>query len=145
MSLISKYQHPANMMDRLFNGMFDEPFLPAFSGAKAFSQPRVNIKENDTNFELEVAAPGLVREDFTVDVQDNQLTVKAEQRVESEVKEEKYMRKEFGYTSFQRHFQLPENVHVEAINAKYENGVLTVFLPKQEVEAKKAPKQIDIN
>ncbi|MEM1324982.1 MAG: Hsp20/alpha crystallin family protein [Bacteroidota bacterium] len=145
MSLISKHQYPVNMMDRLFNGMFDESFFPTISGAKTFGQPRVNIKENDTRFELELAAPGLYKEDFAVDVQDNNLTVKAERKVEEEVKADNYMRKEFGYTSFQRNFQLPENVKVEAIEAKYENGVLSVILPKQEAGVDKAPKSIDIH
>lgn len=143
MSLISKYQRPTSVMDRFFNGMFNDPFFTTFETVNALSQPRVNIKENDTNFELELAAPGLHREDFTVDVHENNLTVKMERKVEEEATEEKYMRKEFSYTSFSRQFNLPKNVDVKAINAKYENGVLHIELPKMEV-GENAPKLIDI-
>ena len=107
------------------------------------SHPSVNVVESGDAFRLEIAAPGLEKGDFKINVEKNQLTVSVqkEQKTE-EVKEEKYVRKEFSYHSFKRSFQLPENVSADAIQAGYENGVLTVKLPK--VEVKETVKTISI-
>lgn len=145
MSLISKYKHPMNRFDELFNRLAEEQFPTTFSNNNSLSQPRVNIKENDDTFELEVAAPGLNKEDFTLNVQNNYLTVKVEQKQAEEVKEEKYMRQEFSYTSFSRSFQLSDQINADEIVAKYENGILQVTLPKQEKKKADAPKLIDIH
>lgn len=105
--------------------------------------PSVNIVENEGMFKLEVAAPGLAKEDFKINVEDKTLTVSSEKKVETEAKEgEKILRREFGYSNFKRTFTLPENVNVADIKAIYENGVLTVHLPKLEV--KKVVQTIDI-
>lgn len=133
------------MFDELFNRMVEDQFPTTFSNSKSLSQPRVNIKENDDAFELEVAAPGLNKEDFTLDVHNGYLTVKAEQKQEEEVKEDKYMRQEFSYTSFSRSFQLTDTINVDEISAKYEDGILRVNLPKQEEKKEDAPKLIDIH
>ena len=105
--------------------------------------PSVNVAENAGEYRLEVAAPGLTKEDFKVNIEDNTLTISAEKKVENETKEgEKYLRREFGYTAFQRSFTLPETIDIANIKATYENGVLHLSLPK--VEVKKASKTIDI-
>jgi HSP20 family protein len=105
--------------------------------------PAVNIVENDSMFKLEVAAPGLAKEDFKINVEDKILTVSAEKKVETETNEgEKILRREFGYSNFKRTFTLPENVNAADIKAVYENGVLNVHLPK--VEVKKLVQTIDI-
>jgi HSP20 family protein len=97
--------------------------------------PSVNIVENDSMFKLEVAAPGLAKEDFKINVEDKVLTISAEKKVEKEINEsEKILRHEFGYSNFTRTFTLPENVNVADIKAVYENGVLNVHLPKLEVK-----------
>jgi HSP20 family protein len=109
--------------------------------------PMVNIKENDENFEVEMAAPGMNKEDFKVELDGNVLTITSEKRDEQEVKEgERYSRREFSYQSFQRSFQLPkEVVDADKIEAKYENGVLRLVVPKKEEAKPKPPKMIQIS
>lgn len=109
--------------------------------------PLVNIKENNENFEVEMAAPGMNKEDFKVELDGNVLTITSEKRDEQEVKEgERYSRCEFSYQSFQRSFQLPkEVVDADKIEAKYENGVLRLVVPKKEEAKPKPPKMIQIS
>jgi HSP20 family protein len=101
--------------------------------------PAVNLKETKNEYCIEVAAPGLNKEDFKVSYDDGMLTISSEKQQEKEEKEgEKVTRREFSYESFQRSFTVPEDVvNTEKISAKYENGILYVTLPKHE-EAKKA-------
>lgn len=93
--------------------------------------PSVNVIENQDSYRIEVAAPGLEKEDFEVKVDNGLLHISARREHTDEVKEEgKYMRREFNFTSFSRSFQLPEGAKAEDIKAAYENGVLNVTLPK---------------
>jgi HSP20 family protein len=94
--------------------------------------PAVNIKENDTNFEIEVAAPGYQKQDFKVDIVNGMLTISAENKDEREEEKENYTRREFSYSSFTRSFTLPETVKEEDVKAKYENGLLHLVLQKSE-------------
>jgi len=116
-----------------------------FGGVQNFENnvPAVNIKETDTNFSLEVAAPGKNKEDFSIEVDHNVLTISSETKTESEQTEEngRYTRREFSYASFRRAFTLPETINTDAIHATYENGVLMVTLPKKE-EALPKPKRL---
>ena len=109
--------------------------------------PLVNIKENSENFEVEMAAPGMNKEDFKVELDGNVLTITSEKKERNEVKEgERYSRREFSYQSFQRSFQLPkEVVDADKIIAKYENGVLKLMIPKKEEAKPKPPKMIQIS
>jgi len=103
------------------------------------SLPAVNIKENENQFEVEVAAPGLSKEDFKIEVENDVLTLSSEREESKENQEDNYKRKEFSYSSFRRTFTLPENlVDADKIEAKYIDGVLNVVLPKKE-EAKPKP------
>lgn len=109
--------------------------------------PLVNIKETNENFEVEMAAPGMRKNDFKVELDGNVLTITSEKRDENEVKEdERYTRREFSYQSFQRSFQLPkEVVDADKIEAKYDNGVLRLVVPKKEEAKPKPPKMIQIS
>ena len=110
--------------------------------------PAVNIKETNENFEVEMAAPGMNKEDFKVELEGNTLTIFSERQQESkeEGKEEKYSRREFSYQAFQRSFVLPkEVVDEENIQARYENGVLKLSIPKREEAKKKGPRLISIS
>jgi HSP20 family protein len=109
--------------------------------------PLVNIKETNENFEVEMAAPGMNKEDFKVELDGNVLTITSEKRNEQEIKEgERYSKREFSYQSFQRSFQLPkEVVDADKIEAKYENGVLRLVVPKKEEAKPKPPKTIQIH
>ena len=127
------------LMDDLFNNEFFH--APQKSG----SIPAVNIKEIDTGFELDLAAPGLKKEEFSLKVHDNTLTVstKHEESKEETNDEGKYTRKEFSFSSFSRSFNLPEDVDQENIQANYKEGVLKVFIPRKTLESKKV-KEIEI-
>ncbi|PZO29499.1 MAG: molecular chaperone Hsp20 [Flavobacteriaceae bacterium] len=108
--------------------------------------PAVNIKETDTAFGLELAAPGKTKEDFIIEIDHNVLTISSETKNETEQTENNgcYTRREFSYTSFRRAFTLPETVNTDAINAVYENGVLLIALPKKEEALPKPKRLIDI-
>ncbi|KIA94380.1 MULTISPECIES: Hsp20/alpha crystallin family protein [unclassified Flavobacterium] len=109
--------------------------------------PSINIKETDENFEVEVAAPGMDKKDFNVTLNDNLLTISSVKQNEKETVEDNYTRKEFSYQSFQRSFELPNNiVDEEKIKAHYDNGLLHLVIPKKE-EAKesKSPRVIEIS
>lgn len=109
--------------------------------------PAVNIKETADNFEVEMAAPGMKKEDFRIELDGNTLIISSEVRNEQEEKEsERYTRREFSYQSFQRTFTLPKNVvDVDQINARYENGVLHLLIPKREEAKQKPPRMIQIH
>ena len=108
--------------------------------------PAVNIKETTEAFVVEMAAPGMKKEDFRVELDGNNLTITSEMQNEADVKEgERYTRREFSYQSFERSFTLPKNVvDVDQINAKYENGVLHLLIPKREEAKQKPPRFIEI-
>ena len=109
--------------------------------------PAVNIKETNDNFEVEVAAPGMTKEDFKVELDNNMLTIRSEKENQNVEKEgEKYSRREFSYQSFQRTFHLPkEVVDVDHIHAKYENGLLLLLIPKKEEAKQRPPRMIQIS
>lgn len=93
--------------------------------------PSVNIKETDKAYELEMAAPGYGKQDFNISMEDNMLTVSAERKQQEEKKEEHYTRREFGYESFSRSFNLPANTTEEDIQARYEDGILRLSINKK--------------
>lgn len=141
MNLVRK-QH--GIFPTLFNDFFDQGWSQGSSFAQAKSGvPAVNIKETDDEFVIDVAAPGMNKEDFSVDLDRRTLTISAEHKSDEEKSEGNYKRREFNYSSFQRAFRVPVKVDEEKISAKYENGVLKVVLPKKEVEEKEV-KQIEI-
>jgi HSP20 family protein len=108
--------------------------------------PAVNIRETDDNYEVEMAAPGMKKEDFKIELDNNVLTISSEKSEEREENgKEKYSRKEFSYQSFQRSFTLPkEVVDEERIEAHYKEGVLHLFIPKRETAKQKPPRKIEI-
>lgn len=110
------------------------------------SIPAVNIRETNEHFEVEVAAPGMKKEDFKVELDGNLLTIRSERKNEQTVNEgERYSRREFSYQSFERSFQLPkEVVDIEQIKARYENGLLMLTIPKKEEAKQKPPRMIEI-
>jgi HSP20 family protein len=127
-----------------FPSIIDELLKPDWlGGIQNFNTnlPAVNIKETDSSFGIELAAPGKTKEDFNIEIDHNVLTISSEVKSEKEETEGKYTRKEFSYSSFRRSFTLPETVNAENINATYENGVLHVSLPKKD-EALPKPKRL---
>lgn len=109
--------------------------------------PAVNIRENTETFVVEMAAPGMSKDDFKIELDGNNLTIGSEHSQKREQKEdEHYTRREFSYQSFQRSFTLPKDVvDVDQIGAKYENGVLHLIIPKKEQAKQKPPRMIQIS
>jgi HSP20 family protein len=109
--------------------------------------PAVNIKETNDHFEVEMAAPGMTKNDFRIELDGNQLTITSEkenQNVENN-ENNNYSRKEFSYQSFQRRFQLPKDVvDADKIEARYENGLLHLMIPKKEEAKQRPPRMIQI-
>lgn len=106
--------------------------------------PTANIKESAKDYQIDLAAPGLTRNDFKVSVENQMLSISAEKSDEKEEKDVDYSRREFSYNSFCRSFQLPENSKADKIDARYENGILKVIIPKKEITVEKAAKQIAV-
>ncbi len=107
--------------------------------------PAVNIKETDDQYEIKMAAPGLEKNDFKVDVNGTMVTISAEKDEKKEEKEEDYTRKEYSYTSFSRSFTLPDNIDASKIDATYVNGELKLLLPKKEEAKKTSHKSIAVH
>ena len=114
-----------------------------FNNDGASLVPAVNIKETDNLFLIELAAPGLKKKDFKIEVQNGVLMISSEHKEEMEEKKENFTRKEFNFTKFSRSFTLPENSNPDMIKATYKDGLLIVELPKI-AKAVPAPKQIEI-
>lgn len=136
--------YPAN---KNFTSVFDELFnsFPAAweNDVRTNSAVAVNINENAEGYHLEFNVPGRSKEDFKINVDNGLLTVIYEKKEPSENKDIKSIKREFSFNSFKRSFSLDNKINTEAIEAKYENGLLKVFLPKKE-EVKNSPKQISI-
>ncbi len=140
MNLVKFNQYPTftdllENIERNFLGRVDET-----SG----DIPAVNIKEENDKFVLELAAPGMKKDDFKINLDNYQLTISAETKNEKKEKEDSYTRREFVYNSFSRSFTLPKTIDIDKIKADYRNGVLDIVLPKKEEEAK-LTKQIKIS
>ncbi len=108
--------------------------------------PSVNLKETDTNIEIELAAPGMKKEDFKVEIENDMLMISSEKEEEKEEvgKKDNYIRKEFNYQSFCRTFSLPETANENKIEANYKDGILHVVIEKKEGNPKRALKNIPI-
>ncbi len=122
----------------IFDEFFNDSYLPGFFEHNAKSNgstsPAVNVEEDEKEYRIEVAAPGLEKEDLHVTIDDGVLTIKAEQKADNKESKDNYIRREFEFSSFSRAFTLPDEVDAEKISAKHKNGVLKVTLPKAEVK-----------
>lgn len=130
-------------VDDLFDTGVGAGFLSNFN--TGMTLPAVNIKENKDEYVLEIAVPGMKKSDFNIDVENKILSISSGKNEEQVDKEENYTRREFGYSSFQRTFTLPDTIESDKINAKYKEGILTVHLPKREESKEKPAKRIDVS
>ncbi|MBQ8464037.1 MAG: Hsp20/alpha crystallin family protein [Prevotella sp.] len=133
----------AAWLPSVFNDFFDTEFMPKANA----TAPAINVKENDKAYIVELAAPGMKKEDFNVHINDEgNLIIKMEQKQEQkeEDKNTRYLRREFSYSRFEQTLLLPDDVKKEDIKAKVEHGVLTVELPKIVEEKVKVSRQIEI-
>src|SRR5690606_32732412 len=137
-------------LPNLLDNIFLENRLDRLNNYETFSNPAVNIIENLSNFVIELAAPGLHKENFSIEVEEDTLKIAYKKVKESQEQEQKndnsvqYKRREFNFGSFEKSFKLPENVKVEDILANYEDGVLKVTLPKME-EKKVLKRMVEIS
>jgi len=134
----------AKMADRLPT-VFDDFFKPwnewydgGSSLGRAVNVPAVNITEHKDHYQVELAAPGLAKNDFKIDVDGNMLTISSEKEETKEEKDKQFTRKEYNFSSFSRCFTLPEEINREKIDARYESGVLQITLPRKEELVKKS-------
>lgn len=134
-----------NYVPAYWDDFFNDAF---FTGGNRYgsekSCPSVNVAEDDKEFRIEVAVPGLSKKDVRIDLEDQVLTISSEKKEEKEDKKTNYMRREFSHSSFKRSFELPDTVDQEKILANHESGIVTIHLPKKEEMVQKAPKQIEI-
>jgi len=132
-----------NWIPAVFNDLFNTEFMPKANA----TAPAINVKETDKAYIVELAAPGMKKEDFNVHINDEgNLIIKMEQKQEKkdEDKNTRYLRREFSYSKYEQTLILPDDVKKEDISAKVEHGVLTVDLPKVVEEKAKVSRQIDI-
>jgi HSP20 family protein len=146
MSIVRFKHYPAS---KSFNNFVDDffPQIPSlfrddFAPGYRHTAP-VNIKQNDGGYDVEIVAPGFTKEDFKIKLENNLLTISAEQKAEEENNNQNQIRREYKYQSFKRSFTLDENIDTEKIEAKYENGVLTLNLYNK-AKVKAPVKQITI-
>jgi HSP20 family protein len=122
-----------NIVDEVFNKSIGD----IINNDVIRSKPQINIKENDKMYIMEVAAPGLSKEAFSLKVEEGYIIISAENKSDVTEEKEDYKKREFNYSSFERRYLLPETVDMDSINAKYENGILSIDLPKMEVKVEK--------
>ncbi|MBC8111247.1 MAG: Hsp20/alpha crystallin family protein [Verrucomicrobia bacterium] len=141
-----KWNQPNPNLNHLVGNFFGKDFVHDVFGRDFVSNavPAVNVKENNENYTVEVAAPGLKKEDFHVELHNNLLTISANVKKENHENTDKYTRREFSYSAFQRTFTLPNHVASDKIDAKYVDGVLHLVLPKKEEAKEKPARKIEI-
>jgi HSP20 family protein len=133
-----------SVFNQLFNREMVDWLNPGFSENDT-TLPAVNILESENHIQIEVAAPGMKKEDFKIDLDNNRLTVSAEVSTENSETNERYSRKEFSYRSFRRLFNIPvETINGDQIQATYKDGILLVTLPKREELKPKPARAIEI-
>jgi HSP20 family protein len=142
-----------SVVNKLVNPLFEDFFTRGISDWAdrsipeiGINLPSVNLKETDTKLEIELAAPGLKKEDFKIEVDNNMLIISAEKEEtkESSSKRDDYVRKEFNYQSFYRSFNLPDSADENKIEASYKDGILNVIITKKPTEKRKTLKTISI-
>jgi HSP20 family protein len=149
MTLVKRYDNYFPSLPSFFNNLFSRDLMDwsnlNYSSTNT-TLPAVNVRETDNEFEIEVAAPGLKRDDFKVNLDNDMLTISSERKDEKiENGDTGYTRKEFSYQAFQRSFSIPENiVNGDLISAKYNEGILRVVLPKREEVKPKPAREIKI-
>ena len=136
MSRYSSFYPVKNIVGGLVDDLFNRSISEIVGGDFAANIPAVNLKETEQDFQLEMAAPGLAKEDFQIFVENKQLVVSVSKEKETATENgDKFLRKEFNYSSFKRTFTLPENANTEGIAAGYEKGILMVTIPKASPKA----------
>ena len=132
-----------NWLPDIFNDFFDNDWMVRTNA----TAPAINVLENENSYDIEVAAPGMTKNDFNVHIDENgNLAIEMEKKVENKENDKKghYLRREFSYSKFQQTMVLPDDVERDKISAKVENGVLNVRIPKVEKKAAETKRSIEI-
>ena len=142
----SRRNYSQEWLPRIFHDFFNNDWMVKANA----TAPAINVIESDTDYKVEVAAPGMTKEDFNIHLsEDNELVISMEKKTETNEEDKqnkKYLRREFSYTKFQQALVLPDDVEKDKINANVTNGVLTIELPKRTPEEKaKINKVIEIH
>ena len=138
--IMTPVKHTQTWLPEMFNDLFNNNWMLN----SHTTAPAVNVLENENSYMVEVAAPGMEKKDFKISLEDEQLVISMEKK-ENEKKDSSHdLRREFNYASFKQAYVLPEDVVVDKVSAKMENGVLTIVLPKKE-EAVERQKNRDIS
>ncbi len=139
MTLIKREPGYVPVLSNFFDDFFTRDlFSWPSSSSTGTTIPSVNIYETDGEFHVEMAAPGMSKNDFKVELDNNTLTISSQKTTENVDEDKNYQRKEFSFQSFMRTFHLPDSAEADKINAKYTDGVLNLVIPKKE-EAKRKP------
>ncbi len=133
----------SSWIDEVLNRDMPNVFSQNFN--TGMSLPKVNIKETADAYFVEMAVPGVKKSDFQIDLENKVLSISTETEEKNEEKEENYTRREFGYSSFKRSFTLPKTVEEDKIQANYNEGILSIHLPKKEEAKQKPPRNIKIS
>jgi HSP20 family protein len=145
MSLV-KFQegNNRNVLTPVFNDIFESFFTDAFLSDRMISRvPAVNVAETDNEYHIELAAPGLKKEDFKINLERNMLSISVEKKSEQVEENKKYNKREYSYTSFVRSFTLPESADDAKIKAEYTDGILKINVAKKEA-SRATSRQIEI-
>jgi HSP20 family protein len=124
--------------------LFDDDFFKGLTNSRS-SMPAVNIREDEKNYSIDLAIPGMDKKDLKIDINEDVLTISSEKKSENEEENDGYKRREFSYSSFCRSFYIPDNADKEKIEASYKDGVLNITLPKQEEDKTKITREITIS
>ena len=144
MTLVKRFNQMPEL-NYFFDDIFDRDFFTTPTIRKRYSEPSINVKENETEYQIEVAAPGLKKENFSVEIENGVLTISYENKEENEEKAKDYTRCEFSYSTFQRSFSVPKDkVDDSKIEASYNDGILNVTLHKREEAMPKPVRAIEI-
>lgn len=133
--LPTMYSNNNNWIPSIFNDFFADPWVPSKIAGTA---PAINVSEDNKEYKVEVAAPGMTKDDFKINVANDELVISMEKKSDSkdDDKDKKYLRREFSYSKFEQHLTLPDNVERDNISAGMNDGVLTIDIPKMTEEEK---------
>jgi len=141
---LAKYRHPQHKLDTLFDDLFGntlfKPFLDKIEHGN--SVPSANIKEEEKSYIIDLAVPGMSKGDLKIDLEENVLSISAENKSASK---EEYKIREFNYQSFNRSFRVPKEIMGDKITAKYKDGILSITIPKMEIDESEKKKSITIS
>jgi HSP20 family protein len=137
---------PEFISDFFDNSLFPERLFPSSWMTRELTRniPSANIKETKKDYSIELAAPGLEKGDFKIDIDNDVLSISAEKKHETKEENEKFTRHEFEYNAFNRSFRLPDSVNIDKVDAKYENGLLHLTIPKRSESISSLKKEIKL-